>query len=220
MKKTVLLLITLLILVPGFVCAFELQGLQFGLGNVVVLNAEPVTVSPAPSPSAAMLGFSVPMMITDLFYFEPGLRVFALNVVLNVQESGTYKPVPAAIETPDRIGVLAMELRPEFGLLFSPDSSIDLGVTIAPVVMMKFPLTATDSAGETEMTAVREYYFSGGRYLNLYAGAFFGWNVYDDLSLRIKVGTDLPIYHLWDGEEIAFYDQMMIMPEISLLWRF
>ena len=217
LKLYKLILLTLIISGPQFLSALEIEGLQFSMGSAIILNAEDVSVSPAPSQTASLLGVSLPMKFTDIFYFEPGLRIFAMNVIL---DPATYKPVPAAIETKDRISVLGCEIRPEFGALFKLNEGLEIGVTGAPVVMLRFPMQAFDGAGDTEKTAVLNYYFSSLRFIDLYVGGFLSWNFSENAALRIKIGTDLPVYHLWDGETIAFYDQMRITPEFALLWRF
>jgi len=211
------ILIFCIIITPQLLSAYELEGLQFNMGNALILNAEPVSVSPAPSQTAALLGVSVPMRFTDIFYFEPGLRFFAMNVLLY---QATYKPVPAAIETKDRVAVLGCEVRPEVGAVFDIAEGLELGITGAPVFMLRFPITAYDDAGETEKTAIQSYYFSSARFLSLYVGGFLTWDFSENAALKIKIGTDLPVYHFWDGEDIAFYDQLIFTPELALLWRF
>ena len=179
------------------------------------MNAEPVTSSSAPSPTASLIGVSFPMTVGDILYLEPGIRTFAFNVVLNDKN----KPVPAAIETANRIGILGLEIRPEIGMIFKPDESMSFGFSVAPSVILRFPIVATGSAGATEMNTVRDYYFSKARYFNIYGGAFFGYSFYENLDFKVKLGTNFPVYHLWDGEQIAFYDQLLITPEIALVWR-
>ncbi|MBI9107279.1 MAG: hypothetical protein JEZ04_11100 [Spirochaetales bacterium] len=212
-----LIIILNLIIIPQLLTAFSLEGIQFNTGNAIILNAEDVSISPAPTQSAALLGVSVPMMFTDILYFEPGIRLYAFNVIL---EATKYKPVPAAVETRDRVSVLGCEIRPEIGAVFKISESIELGVTGAPVVLLRFPIQANDDAGDEEKTTILNYYFSSLRFLSFYTGGFFTWNFSENIALKLKIGTDIPIYHIWDGEVIAFYDQMIIVPELCFFWRF
>lgn len=213
-----LIFIIFIFVSPQLLFAFELTGIQLNIGTSMIFNAEDVSVSSAPSPVAAeLLGVSVPMQFSDILYFEPGLRFFAMNVYL---DPTTYKPVPAAIETADRVSVLGCELRPELGAIFHVGEGLELGVTGAPAFLFRFPITAYDAAGDTEKSVIFQYYLSSLRFVDLYVGGFFTWNFSEDTAIKIKVGTDLPVYHLWDGEVVAFYDQLRVTPEISLLWRF
>ena len=174
-------------------------------------------ISPSPGEVASMFGISVPMTFTEILYFEPGLRFYSTTVVLD----SDYKPVPAAIETRNRISVLDCELRPEIGAVFNITDKIMLGVTGAPVFTFRFPVFAYDEAAATEQkTVVREYYFSAARFLGFYAGGLFSWTFAENSALRLKIGTNLPVYHIWDAEEIAFYDQLMIEPEFGFVFRF
>lgn len=212
-------LIIFIIVIPQLLPALDLdlEGIQFNSGTAIILNAEDITVSPAPFQVCSLLGVSVPMKFGDVLYFEPGLRIFFMNVLL---DSDTYKPVPAAIETKDRISVINIEIRQEIGAEFDISETMHFGLTGAPNIMLRFPLTAFDDAGETEKTAVLEYYFSSLRFLDIYAGVFWAWDFADNMVLKLKAGTDIPIYHIWDGDDADFYDQMRITPELSFLWRF
>ena len=206
---------------PFSLSAFQFEGLTAAAGTSVILNAEPVDVSPAPAVTASVFGISASMLFTDVFYFEPGLRFYGTRVILVTKDDNTYKAVPAAIETRDRMGVLNIEFRPELGAQFRPNDSILLGLTAAPVFTFRLPITSYDDAAALGSPAiVREYYFSKARFFGLYAGLFFGWNFGENTSFIIKAGTNVPIYHFWDGDSAAFYDQLAIQPEIGMRWRF
>jgi hypothetical protein len=211
------ILVIFLLLLPSVIFAFDLEGIQLIGGKAVILNAEPVETSTSPGEAATMFGVSVPMTFTDLLYFEPGLRLYSTTVVLD----SDYKPVPAAIETMNRISVLNFELRPEVGAVFNLTEHLMLGVTGAPVFTFRFPIIAYDDAADSDdKTVVREYYFSAARFLGFYAGGLLSWNFAENYALRLKIGTNLPVYHIWDDEDIAFYDQLMIEPEIGIVFRF
>ena len=205
---------------PAAASAFELDGITAVAGKTIILNAEPVTLSAGPAPVASMLGITVPMRFTEIFYFEPGLRVYGTKVEL-IEKDGVYKAVPAALETGDRNNVLNFELRPELGALFRPWEKITFGVTGAPVFTFRFPGTAFDDAEELGYPEiVRRYYFSKLRFLGIYAGGFMGWDFGKNTSLILKAGTNLPVYHIWDGDTAGFYDQLAIQPELGFHWRF
>ncbi len=218
-RRTAGLLLTFIIF-PAAVFSFNLEGIAINAGNAIILNGESIDISPAPAVAAPMFGVSVPMTFTDILYFEPGLRVYSTSVILAVLEDSTYKPVPAAIETANRMGVLNIELRPETGAVFNIGNSIMLGVTGAPVFTFRFPLTAYEDAVDAEHRAIaRQYYFSAARFLGFYAGGFFSWSYGENTALRVKVGTNLPVYHIWDGDVAGFHDQLIIEPEIGIVWR-
>jgi hypothetical protein len=86
--------------------------------------------------------------------------------------------------------------------------------------MLRFPFAPHDASGEAEMSIVGNYYFGSARFLALYAGGFFTWYAAENTALRLKIGTDLPVYHLWDGAGDAFYDQLTITPELGIIWKF
>lgn len=223
--KILLLRLALIILfitaVPLAGFSFDLEGASFIGGNAIILNAEPVEISPAPGVWTGFSGVSVPMLFTNIFFFEPGLRLYGTRVILAETDLGLYKAVPAALETENRMWVLNIDIRPELGVQFRPGEKIFLGITAAPAITLRFPLLSYDDASELGHPGIiRQYYFSKVRYLSLYAGAFFGWRFSENNSLIIKAGTNLPVYHLWDEDPAAFYDQLAIMPEIAIRKRF
>jgi len=210
-------IIIILLLFPAAVFAVDVEGIQFSFGNAIILNAEPVEVSPAPTVVAPMLGVAVPMTFTDILYFEPGLRFYTTIVTL----TDDNKAVPAADETAGSVSVLNCELRPEIGAIFDIGETIAIGVTGAPVLTFRIPVNAEDEEnGESHKTAVSEYYYGSARFLGFYAGGFFSWAFGGHSVLRLKAGTNLPVYHLWDGDDAGFYDQLVIEPEIGMVFRF
>ena len=54
-------------------------------------------------------------MSFDGLYFEPGIRLYGTYVIL---DPSTYKAVPAAVETQDKIGVLNMNCGPSLVIFF------------------------------------------------------------------------------------------------------
>ncbi|MDC7226214.1 MAG: hypothetical protein PQJ61_05575 [Spirochaetales bacterium] len=223
MRFRVLFSFILLAAIPsaGFSADFnaDLEGVELIVGNAIILNAEDVSVSDAPSPIKAFFGVSVPMTFTDIFYFEPGFRVYSTYVTLETVD-GEFKAVPAAVDTVDRMSVFNCEIRPELGAIFHLNEKISMGITGAPVFTLRFPLTAYDEADSDDKATIREYYYSNARFLGLWAGGFFSWSFGESTTLRLKAGTNLPVYHLWDGDDAAFYDQMIIEPEIGFVFRF
>ena len=210
------ILVTTLI-IPATAAAFELQGIHINAGKTFILNAEPIEVSPAPLPVVSTAGVSVPMKFNSILYFEPGLRFYGTNVILSAEN----KAVPAAEETKNRVFVLNCELRPEIGALFELGESISLGVTGAPQFTFRVPVKGFDDAETGEhKTTVRDYYFSRARFLGIYAGGLFSWNINENTAFRLKAGTNLPIYHIWDGDDSGFHDQLSIAAELGIVFRF
>ena len=213
-------LVLLILIIPVTVFAVEVEGVQILAGPAFIFNGETVENSPAPPPMPFLSGISVPMTFTEVLYFEPGLRLYGTKVAL-ITKDDVYKAVPAAIETADRVHVLNIELRPEIGAVFNLNENIMLGVTGAPVLTFRFAYEAFDDAEDGEdMSIVNQYYLSAVRYLSIYAGGFFSWGFADNMALRLKVGTTLPVYHIWDGDDVGFYDQLSIEPEIGFVFRF
>ena len=206
-----------LLILPSAAFALQLEGVQIIGGRCIIINAEPAGVSDEPSPIVSMFGASVPMNFTDIFYFEPGLRLYGTTVTV----TGDGKAVPAAVETLNRVTVLNLELRPELGAIFHVAEKISLGVTGAPQFTFRIPVTAYDDAEELEYPSlVGQYYHSAGRFFGIYLGGFFSWDFGERSTLRVKAGTNLPVYHIWDGDDAGFHDQLSIEPEIGMIFRF
>ena len=216
--RVIIIAVLLLIILPAAAFCFELEGIQIiPFGSAIIINAEPIETSDAPSPIVWMPGVSVPMRFTDIFYFEPGLRFYVTTVT--AAADGTV--VFAAEETANRLWVMNCELRPELGAIFHLNDAISLGVTGAPQFTFRFPIKPFDDAEELGYPAlVNQYYYGAGRFLGLYLGGFFSWNFGENFTLRVKAGTNLPIYHLWDGDDAGFSNYLSIEPEIGMVFRF
>ena len=216
--KAFIAFLIILFILPSATFALELEGVQIvPFGGCLIINAEPVEVSSEPNPVKWVFGASVPMTFTDIFYFEPGLRFYGTTVTL----TSDNKAVPAAEETFNRVWVLNCELRPELGAIFSIAPSMELGVTGAPQFTFRIPVGSFDNAGELGYPGlVSQYYYSAGRFLGTYFGGFFSWTFAEKSALRVKAGTNLPIYHIWDGDDAGFHDQLSIEAEIGMVFRF
>ncbi len=215
------ILLLFLILPSGIIYAeaeilpgFDIMGITVtGSGSFVFNSETDANISSAASPFIIYpAGISVPMRIGELFYLDPGIRFyFPYTVIFSDDVS---RPVPATREDADRIEILAIDIRPEAGVIFPLSEDFELGVTGAPSLLFRLPLIGYDNAGD-DVALVRQYYLAKARFLSLYTGGFFNWNFSDSYILNIKAGTDLPFYNLWDGSGTAFYDQLKINLEIG-----
>ncbi len=218
-RATIIFLFLFVTASLGF--AFDLEGVELVLGEAVILNGEPVETSPVSLLVSPVLGASVPMRFTDMLYFEPGLRVYGFDqsVIYILDTDG--KPVPAARETRNRIEVINFEIRPEIGAIFDLSEKISLGITVAPEITFRLPFAAYDDAlGSDQPDTVLNYFLSDGRFFGAYAGGFFSWNFGEGNTFRLKAGTNLPVYHIWDGNDAGFHDQMVLEPEIGFIFLF
>ncbi len=198
---------------------FDVEGISVFVGKAVILNGEESSVSAAPHPVETLVGVSFPMSIGPRLYLDPGLRFYGTTAAV-VNKGGKYKLVPAPIEGNNRMWVLNIELRPEIGALFRLNDVICFGVTGAPVFTFRLPVFSYDSAAELGYPAIAAgYYLGAARFLGIYAGGSFCWDFSESFSLLIRVGTNLPVYRLWDGDEAAFYDQLIISPELGFTIR-
>ncbi|MDC7124400.1 MAG: hypothetical protein PQJ46_02455, partial [Spirochaetales bacterium] len=171
----------------------------------------------APGLITQFFGVSVPMMFNSVLYFEPGIRLYASNVVLDSDN----RAVLSAVETAYRISLLNCEIRPEIGALFNLSDKISLGITGAPLFTFRIPIVAHDyDDGSEAMSTVGQYFLAKARFLSLYAGGLLVWHATEKVSLEVKLGTSLPFYHFWDGEDSAFYNWLSIEPEVGFIFSF
>ena len=218
MKLKKIFIVVLIILVcPLGLFAFEVDGIQVNTTTFIMLSAEPIEKSPAPGLITQGFGVSVPMTINSIFYLEPGIGFYTYNVILDDEN----RAVLANIETANRISIFNLEIRPEVGASFRVIESLKLGFSIAPLFSFKIPLTAHDYVDGTEAREnVSSYFLSKGRFFSLYLAGILKWYATESITLVFKTGTNLPIYHFWDEEDIAFYNQLTIQPEIGFIIKF
>lgn len=163
----------------------------------------------APSPLLGVVGGGVRFWLSDTFSFQPELGVYGMEYFYR-----DGKAYPAEIEYKDAVGVLGILLEPLLYYRYPlRERTLVLNGGLGPAFSFKVPLVPLGDAPTQE---VGSYFLSNGRYLYLELRGTLDWTITRALGLSLRLRTLLPVYHLWDGEGVPFYDQLFIGAGIGL----
>ena len=179
----------------------------------------------APSPITSPLAVSIPIRFTSFLLIVPELGYFG----------GTYgiendRTVPVEIEFKDSVFVASFLASPRVVFTFNLSPSLILGASVGPTVVVRIPTVAWGEGG-TQREQIIAYQYASARFFYPEVGFLFDWAIPPNVDLPSEVdqGEDenaginqsrvhlainvrgyLPIFHLWDGENLPFHDQLMI----------
>lgn len=163
----------------------------------------------APSPLLGVVGIGVRFTLSDTFSFQPELGLYGMEYFYR-----DGKAYPAEIEYKDAVGVIGILLDPLLYYRYPlRGETLVLNGGFGPAFSFKVPLVPHGDAPTQE---VGSYFLSSGRFLYLELRGTLDWTITRALGLSIRIRTLLPVYHLWDGEGVPFYDQLFLGAGIGL----
>ncbi|MCF7928935.1 MAG: hypothetical protein K9L68_08490 [Spirochaetales bacterium] len=160
--------------------------------------------SSTPSPILNTLGLTVPLDFENGFLLQPGLKVFGTDYLYTGSRA-----VPAGIEDKDAFYVLAMLLKTPIVFDFPLNENLVLSGEAGPSFLLRVPLVAYD-AGESMRSDMTSYLFGSLRFLYPELGFSMRWKLNRSIALGFRTEFYPPVFHFWDGEDVPFYDQMMV----------
>jgi hypothetical protein len=208
--------IALSALLLGVPSAFgiSLRGVDVNPGLVMVFTTDPLA---APSPIAATIGASMPIDITELFFVEPAIDIFGVNYRYT-----DVRAVPATIEAGDGFFTACILIGALAGARFPLTEVLEIGGTAGVDILVRFPLelvnTSTESVADRDPAVA--YFYGGPRFIYPETRVFLRWQVVKQLGLVFSVRALYPVFHLWDGENLPFLDQLIIAGCLGFSIRF
>ncbi|MBE3065746.1 MAG: hypothetical protein IMZ69_12115 [Spirochaetes bacterium] len=190
--------------------AFPLSPTDAVLTTTLVLigNTDELSSSgPTPVVIVQSLGASVPLAIAGPFFMEPSLDLFGTWY----EYTGT-RAVPGARESGTSFFVLGTLLGVRAGAAFPVSPRVVLGASIGLDLLLRIPIDL--EAGAAERTGDRRasygYFYGMGRFLYPETRLFCKWRIAEKFGLVFSVGALHPVFHLWDGEGLAYLDQLAL----------
>ena len=162
----------------------------------------------APSPLLDTVGIALPITITPAISIAPELDFTGTQYQLQVYSDPT-RAVPTEIEFANSVWYLGILLDLPFRYTFPLSKQTALGFGVSPAFLLRIP-TVSWGTGGSEAGAMSAYLFGKGRFFYPSAQVFFDWQVLSGLALEFRLRGFFPIFHIWDGEGLPFWDQMMI----------
>lgn len=156
-----------------------------------------------------------------LFGFEPGLTVYSNYYTLSA--AGKAVPCPPEIRDVYMIGALLdlpllLELRlgPRFSLTAGGGLTLHLrvGIKAAPDIGIQGDTSDDDDVLKT----INLYYWSMGRFFLPSTTLRLDYTAKEKFSFGLAFKAYWPIFNLWAGEDLGFFDQMIL--GVALTARF
>jgi hypothetical protein len=190
--------------------AFPLSPTETVITTTLMLigNTDELTsTGPTPVVMVQSLGASVPLAISGPFFLEPSLDLFGTWY----ERAGT-RFVPGAIESKKSFFVLGALLGVRAGAAFPVSPRVSLGASLGLDLLLRFPIDfEVDAAGrKDDRSASYGYFYGMGRFLYPETSLFCRWRIADKFGLVLSLGARHPVFHLWDGEGLAYLDQLVL----------
>ena len=192
----------------------SLRGVDVNPGLVMVFTTDPLA---APSPIVATIGASMPIDITDLFFVEPAIDVFGVNYRYT-----DTRAVPATMEAGDGFFTACILIGAQAGARYPLTKVLEIGGTVGADFLIRFPLELVNTGAESvaDRDPSLEYFYGALRFIYPETRVFLRWQVVEQLGLVFSVRAFYPIFHIWDGENLPFLDQLMIAGSLGFSIRF
>ncbi len=205
-KISILIIFFLLI---GF-NVFSIDYISIDGGAMLMFNAEensaPNSLMPTIGASFNILPVEKPLLL------EVGILFFGTQYVWNGDRA-----MPAEIEAANSLLVLGILLEARFGYLFTLTDKFKIGGTVGLATVFRLPIIAYDNGGDNQGDTA-SYLLS--RFLYPEVELTFRWKLVDKIGLSLGIKYLLPFFHVWDGESLPFYDQMMLSAIVGVQFYF
>ena len=167
----------------------------------------------APGPFLHYWGASLPLSLSGAFSLVPELDLYGTQYQLL-----GARAIPTEIEYKSSVFMLGVLLDPEFRYTFTISKLLAWGFTASPMFVFRIPTLSWD-LGSTDISSITKYLYAKARFFYPGVGGFFDWQVFPNIGLEVRVRSFFPVFHLWDGEGLPFYDQLMIDGSIGLRFQ-
>jgi hypothetical protein len=137
------------------------------------------------------------------FYFLPRLLLYAANY--NYEG---VRPLPAEPENTEFL-VLGGLFDFVLGMRFVINKTVELGTGAGVAVLLRLPISLSESVAD-DADEYSNYFYGNLRFIYPDVDLFLKWNVSESFSLSFTLKGFIPVFHLWDGEELAFWDQLYL----------
>ncbi len=172
----------------------------------------------APSPILRTIGAFVP------FFYQELSENLSLVIQGELFFWGTYytfngtRALPQEVEAPGDTWnwVLATTIDPRIALEYRFNKVITGGIDLGLAFLLRFPIVSNEN-GIIDWNHITGYFFGAGRFFYPENNIYIIWSVFDYLNLYFGIKSMYPIFHLWDDENLPFYDQFIFSVNLGFL---
>ena len=195
----------------------DIHGGLIYIGNPIY---EPASQNGAPTggPSPLLNEFTVslPFELGSYVRFAVELSIFGTQYGLI---PGYPKVVPVEREYANAIWFLGSMIDLTLWLDIPISDRFGLGFTLGPAFLARAPITAWGTGWE-QLGTMADYFYGAGRFFYPEAGLFVTYRpeVFESLEISLRARAYVPLFHVWDEENVVFLDQFIISAGIGIRW--
>jgi hypothetical protein len=184
---------------------FSLQSLEIFHDTLWLGNSDG---NSAPSPVLSVWGTSLRFFLEDRWFFAPELALTSVEYLYRDDVA-----LPAEIEEANAVKTLDFLLGLPLLYRFRPAEDVSVFAGTGPVFSFKLPI---QTYGEGSAGDVGGYFVEKGRFIHWEASAAMEWDFFEHLAFCVRARLIVPVYRLWDGDDMPLYDGLMAGGSIGL----
>ncbi len=215
--KAACLLLALCVFVPT-APALSLTDIDAN-ASILAIGTYPPAAYGGPNPALTyLLGVSLPLWLTNIFFLEPDLELFGTLY----EWTGDYgTAVPAIEDAEASFFTLGALVSAQAGVSFPVSSVVSLGGSLGLDFLLRFPLDPfyTDTLSVSGRQPALGYFFAEGRFFYPESRLFMRWAMTPTLTLIANLRVFYPLFHAWDGLGQPFLDQFMASAGVGVAIR-
>jgi hypothetical protein len=200
----------------AFTLTLTLTQVSVEPGLLAIGNTDEPSTGPTPILLTQSLGASFPLAIEGPFFLEPSASIFGTWY----EYTGT-RAVPGARESGKSFFVLGTLLALRAGAAFPVSSKVSLGGAVGLDLLVRIPIDIENGAAARadDRRASLGYFYGMARFLYPETSLFCAWRLTERFGLAFTVRAMHPVFHLWDGENLSYLDQLMIAGQVGFTYR-
>lgn len=167
----------------------------------------------APSPILRTLGFHIPVFRKNLFVISTGMLFWG-----NYYAYNGARALPQEMEAPGDLWnwTLASMIDSKFGIEYPFNDTLTAGSDLGLSFLLRFPIVSSKNAG-ADSISVLKYFFSAGRFFYPETSIYLIWKLSKGWAVSFTATSYYPVFHLWDGGNLPFYDQLLLTGLLSFI---
>ncbi|MBN1647270.1 MAG: hypothetical protein JW874_04490 [Spirochaetales bacterium] len=209
MKKKLLLALFFVLAAALSLDALKIEEISVRSFGYIVFNQ---TSENAPYVFTNGLGTGITLAFNKSIALEPALDIFTSYYGFNADD----RPLPVD-ESERYIYMVQLIIDPAFVFRIHFTKDLMLKLLAAPSFIISFPLRSWDDGNE-RYDETFTYLYGKLRFLEPMIGAAIQYQITTKIALEFKAKCYFPLFHIWDGEDLQFQDQMRLA--LSLGFQF